>query len=176
MKRPLKVEIGFGTGDFLVETARKEPETDFIGIEIYGLGIKKLQKKIKASGIENITVQFGDAKEVLPSLPGPVEEFFINFPDPWPKKKHRKRRLIKPGLVDLLSRALAPGGRVTVATDVADYAGEALSYFEAHGSFLNLAGRMNFLNRIEGRIPTKYEKKYLLQGIRIYYLQFEKES
>jgi tRNA (guanine-N7-)-methyltransferase len=132
-----------------------------------------LLKKIETFGFKNIEILFGDAKEAVPSVPRKISEVFINFPDPWPKKKHRKRRLIKPPFVELLCKSLVPGGRVTVATDMADYAGEMLAYFEAHGSFRNLAGRMNFSNRVEGRLPTKYEKKYLAQGIRIYYLQFE---
>lgn len=173
MERPLKVEIGFGSGDFLIGMARNEPECDFIGIEIYRPGIKKLLRKVETFGTRNIRIICGDAKEIIPSMPGRVSEFFINFPDPWPKRRHRKRRLVKPPVVDLIHKSLAPGGRVTLATDMADYAGEMLCYFEAHGSFRNLAGRMNFLNRIEGRMPTKYEKKYLAQGIRVYYLRFE---
>ncbi len=173
MQRPLKIEIGFGNGIFLIEAAKKEPETDFIGIEIYRTGIKKLQRKIETEDAKNIRIIYGDAKEIIPQLPQKVSEFFINFPDPWPKKRHRKRRLIKPNMVDFLHNSLESGGKVTLATDFADYAGEMLLYFEAHGGFVNLAGRMQFLNQIEGRTPTKYEKKYLVQGIRIYYLQFE---
>jgi len=171
---PLKVEIGFGMGDFLVDMARGEPGTDFIGIDFYRPGIRRLRRKIEKFGMNNIRILAGDAREGIAVLPGPVTDFFINFPDPWPKRRHHKRRLIKPGMVDLLYRRLSiPGGCVTLATDAADYAGEMLSYFEAHGSFRNLAGRMRFLNEIAGRVPTKYEKKYRLQGIRIYYLRFE---
>ncbi len=173
MDRPLKIEIGFGTGEFLIETARSQPESDFIGVEIYKAGIRKLYKKMKTFGVDNIQVLCEDAKVAVPSLSREVSEFFINFPDPWPKRRHRRRRLIKPNMVDLLYKSLNQGGRVTLATDTPDYAGEMLSYFEAHGFFKNLAGRMRFLNRIDGRIPTKYEKKYLAQGMRIYYLQFE---
>lgn len=175
--RPLKLEIGFGNGNFLLEMAIREPECNFVGMDFYHKGIRKAITRIDKLLLKNIRVVYGDAREKVPALfqDGELNEVYINFPDPWPKKRHIKRRLIKPSFVQLLSAKLAPGGEIRIATDDEPYAREILSYFEAEPSFKNKTGQMAFLHQREDTPRTKYEKYFINAGETIYYLDFVKE-
>ena len=104
-KHPLNLEIGFGMGDFLIAMAKREPNSNFVGIDFSQDGIQKLLARIHFSQLKNIRVVFGDAREKLSYLFNAEElnSIYINLPDPWPKKRHIKRRLIQPELVKQLS-------------------------------------------------------------------------
>ncbi len=96
-RQPIKLEIGFGMGDFLVEIAAREPHYNFIGIDFYHKGIRKLMNRIRNLGLNNIRVVHGDVRNKIPLLfqDGTLDTIYINFPDPWPKKRHKKRRCQK---------------------------------------------------------------------------------
>ena len=174
--QPLKLEIGFGTGNFLIEMAAQEPRSNFIGMDFYHKGIRKLMTRKKKLQLENIRVAYGDVRIKIPLLfkDGELETVYINFPDPWPKKRHTKRRLIKPDFVKLIGQKLAPEGRIYLATDFEVYAMEMLEYFNSEPLFQNQAPGSGFLGIREDLPKTKYEKNFINAGHKIYYLEFSR--
>ena len=121
---PLVVEIGFGNGLFFLRQAERNPEVNLIGIELSWRWVHHLAKRLDAAGLAHVRLIHGEAQVALQHLfsSNSICEIFINFPDPWPRKRHHSRRLIQPELVDLLHDRLAPSGQVTIATDHPDYA------------------------------------------------------
>ena len=173
-RQPIKLEIGFGMGDFLIEMAAREPHNNFIGIDFYHKGIRKLMTRIRNLGLNNIRVVHGDVRNKIPLLfqDGALDTIYINFPDPWPKKRHKKRRLIKPEFVKLLAQKLVPMGRVCLATDSGTYAQEMLEYFNACSLFQNMDRKSGFLGD-RGDLPkTKFEKSFIYAGDKIHYLEY----
>jgi tRNA (guanine-N7-)-methyltransferase len=173
---PLKLEIGFGMGDFLIAMAKREPDSNFIGIDFSQNGIQKLLARIRSSKLKNIRVVFGDVREKLPPLfqSEELNSVYINLPDPWPKKRHFKRRLIKPELVNLIAQKLAPKGRVYLATDSESYAMEILEYFNAEYSLQNVNQEKGISYERKHLPKTKYEKSFLYAGDKIHYLEYLK--
>ena len=121
---PLGVEIGFGMGQTLLDWAETHPELNLIGIEVYDPGIGALLAGIERLGLTNLRVLRGDAEELLETKfhPASLAQIHIWFPDPWPKKRHHKRRLIQPAFAALLADRLVSGGTLSIATDWAPYA------------------------------------------------------
>ena len=158
--QPIKLEIGFGMGDFLIEMATREPHSNFVGIDFSQNGIRKIMARIKNLQLNNIRVVYGDVREKIPLLfeNGELDTVYINFPDPWPKKRHFKRRLIKPALVKLIARKLAPAGHVYLATDSEPYALEILEYFNAEPLLQNVNPEPGFFADRDHLPKTKYEK------------------
>jgi len=175
-RAPLVVEVGFGNGQFLADMARNRPGTDFVGIELYGKGIEKLVRRLEREDIGNVRIVKGEALAVLRARfgPGEVAEVHLNFPDPWPKKRHHKRRLVGPALPVALFACLPPGGQVRLATDDACYALQMKDVFEAHPGFANVAGPHRFGDPEPGRIATKYERKFGALGHAIRHLHFRR--
>lgn len=173
---PVVLEIGFGTGSFLLDMAVQHPDHNLIGMDFYHKGIRRLFTRMSRYGLTNIRVAYGDAKEKIPFLfrEGELTEIYINFPDPWPKKRHHKRRLIKPPVVRSFWEKLVPEGRLRLATDFEDYAMEMLEVLGADPGFHNLHPDPGFTNHREDVPRTKYEKNFLNQGKKIYYLDFVK--
>ena len=174
---PLKLEIGFGNGTFLIDMAIREPQSNFIGMDFYHKGIRKVITRMDRLHLKNIRVAYGDAGEKIPILfkEGELDEVFINFPDPWPKKRHHKRRLIKPDFVEQLAGKLAPQGKIRIATDFASYAQEILEIIQADSHFRNIHQSRGFLHERNDVPKTKYEKAFLDAGKKIYYFEFSKE-
>lgn len=165
--QPLVVEIGFGNGDYLIHLARTQPRCNILGFEISGQSLDKAEAKIDKLRLENARVIHGRAETALAHLLAPesVRAFHINYPDPWFKKRHQRRRLIKRDTVDLLTSRLASGGRLLLATDIfayAEMAHEILS--ETRG--LSNAFDAPWVYEIEGRLRTKYELKGYREGRR----------
>ncbi|MFW5729671.1 MAG: tRNA (guanosine(46)-N7)-methyltransferase TrmB, partial [Spirochaetota bacterium] len=131
--RTLILEIGFGMGRTTARLAESRRDTNFLGVEVYRPGVGKLLHEIERRGLSNIRIIQDDAVEVLRSVI--VEPLFdgmyIFFPDPWPKKRHHKRRLLRPGIVEILRERLRMGGYLYVTTDRQDYAQQILSVLEA---------------------------------------------
>ena len=173
---PLKLEIGFGMGSFLIEMAAQEPRTNFIGMDFYHKGIRKLMTRIKKLQLENIRMAYGDVRFKAPLLfkDGELETVYINFPDPWPKKRHIKRRLIKPDFVKLIGQKLAPEGKIYLATDSETYAVEMLEYFNSEPLFQNQGPVSGFLKSREDLPKTKYEKNFINAGHKIFYLEYSR--
>jgi len=173
---PLKLEIGFGTGNFLIEMAIREPGSNFVGLDFYHKGIRKIITRINKLKLENIRIVYGDAREKIPQIfkDNEIKEAFINFPDPWPKKRHIKRRLIKPQFIKSLSQKLEKNGEIHIATDSKNYAQEILVNFQTESSLLNKNGKLGYLDKRDGRPKTKYEKNFLSLGENIFYMDFIK--
>jgi len=160
------LEIGFGNGEALCEAAAAEPDTDFIGIEVHGPGVGRLLKDAAAAGIGNLRVFQQDAVEVLDRAIAAhsIDEVRLFFPDPWPKKKHHKRRLLQPDFAARVRRVLVPGGRLHMATDWPDYAEHMLAVMEAAPGWRNLAGQGCYSERPDSRTLTHFEKRGLRLG------------
>ena len=174
---PIKLEIGFGNGSFLIDIAIQEPQINFVGMDFYHKGIRKVITRMDRLHLKNIRVVYGNATEKIPFLfeEGELSEVFINFPDPWPKKRHHKRRLIQPEFAETLASKLEPGGRIRIATDFESYALEILEVLEAHPGFTNAHQDLKFLHERGGIPKTKYEKNFLNAGKKIFYFEFLKE-
>jgi tRNA (guanine-N7-)-methyltransferase len=173
---PLVVEVGFGNGGFLADLAQTRPEADFVGIELYGKGIVKLCRRLERDGTENVRIVKGDAIRVLAERfgRGQVHEVHVNFPDPWPKTRHHKRRLVGPAFPVVLFPRLAPGADLFLATDHEGYALQMMEVLEAHPGFVNAAGPFTFIYHVPGRTPTKYERKFGALGATIRHLHFRR--
>ena len=158
---PLVLEIGFGDGEALVHTALQDPDRDFIGAEVYTPGVGHCLMRIEQEQLENVRLCQEDAVELLKHkfADHGLDEIRLFFPDPWPKKKHHKRRIINPAFAHLISRKLRPGGRLHFATDWAPYADWALEVLEACPSLRNIAGPGQFMARPENRLVTKFERR-----------------
>lgn len=159
-RAPRMLEIGFGTGDALLAYAQAHPEHDCLGIEVHRPGVGHFMLRAATSGLNNVRVLCHDAVEVL-RLQIPAESLaavHVFFPDPWPKKRHHKRRLIQPSLVDLVARALQPNGVLRLATDWEDYALQMHSIMGAHTSFTGL-GNDGQVERPTERPLTRFERR-----------------
>jgi tRNA (guanine-N7-)-methyltransferase len=165
-RAPLVVEIGFGAGDHLLASASSRPDHDFLGIEVHRPGVGRVLQQAEKLELSNLRVLCHDAVEVLRDfLPaGAVDEVTIFFPDPWPKKRHHKRRLVQPEFAALLARALRAGGRLRLATDWADYARHMLEVMQAAPDFANLSAGGGAIPRPADRPLTRFESRGLRLG------------
>jgi tRNA (guanine-N7-)-methyltransferase len=136
---PLVVEIGSGMGETTAQIAAEHPEADFIAVEVHGPGVGSLLNRIELEKLANLRVVRHDAVEVLRHMipPGSLSALHIFFPDPWPKKRHHKRRLVQPGFVALAAEKLASGGLVHLATDWPEYAEQMAAVFSENDFFEN---------------------------------------
>src|SRR3954453_22599242 len=154
---PRLIEIGFGNGEALIEFAKSHPEIDCIGIEVHRPGVGHLLLDAQALELKNVRVISHDAVEVLEKLaPESISFVHIFFPDPWPKKRHHKRRLIQPAFVRLLASRLAAGATLHCATDWEPYAEQMLAVLAAEPSLVNAAPG-GFADRPSTRPLTKFE-------------------
>jgi len=167
----LTLEIGFGNGSSLAEMARAEPEHNFLGVEVYRPGVGKLLLEAEKAGLNNLRVSLLDAHEVVQNRlhPASLDRILIFFPDPWPKKKHLKRRLIQPDFVDLMTTRLKPGGIMHVATDIESYAEHTQEVLNGCRVLENTAPSGSYVRRPSYRPITKYE----LRGTRLGHSVFD---
>jgi tRNA (guanine-N7-)-methyltransferase len=172
------MEIGFGGAEHLVWQARNSPHVGIIGCEVFEDGIVKAAAAVEELALANVRLSASDAREVLRWLPASsLQRVYILFPDPWPKKRHLKRRLVTKGLVDLLARVMAPGGELRFATDIGDYAGGMLKAVAAQGSFRWQAdGPSDWRERGTDWPGTRYEAKARAEGRRCYFFRFLKDE
>ena len=160
---PLILEIGFGGGEHLVAQAAAHPDARFIGVEPFLNGVASCLRHIEESGVQNVRLHQGDARDVIARLPeASLDLVYILFPDPWPKTRHWKRRLIQREFLDELARVLKPGGEVRFATDWAHYAAWTLDLFTHDPRFTWGAERASdWREPWLGHVPTRYEQKRL---------------
>ncbi|MDX1431654.1 MAG: tRNA (guanosine(46)-N7)-methyltransferase TrmB [Gammaproteobacteria bacterium] len=172
-RAPRDLEIGFGMGHALIDMASAHPERDYLGIDVYEPGIGATLAAIAEHGLTNVRLMRGDANvlvaETLP--PRSLASVMIFFPDPWPKKRHHKRRLVQPEFVRLIGSRLAPGGTLHLATDWEEYALHMLCVLEASEGFVMLGGE-DFRAAGGGRPRTKFERRGERLGHRIWDLHF----
>ncbi|WP_106476605.1 tRNA (guanosine(46)-N7)-methyltransferase TrmB [Phytohalomonas tamaricis] len=158
---PRVVEIGFGMGASLFTQAENHPETDFIGIEVHPPGVGKLLDELDKHGLTNVRIYREDALRVLAeAIPeASIDTLQLFFPDPWPKKKHHKRRIVQPAFVELVRSRLKPGGQFHMATDWEAYAEHMAEIMEAAPGFENTSTQGAFVPRPEFRPLTKFEAR-----------------
>ncbi|MEJ2681316.1 MAG: tRNA (guanosine(46)-N7)-methyltransferase TrmB [Gammaproteobacteria bacterium] len=173
---PLVLEVGFGDGRSLVAMAQAHPQHRFIGIEVHKPGVGAILQHIEAEGVENVRVYLEDAHEVLQhAIPSNVvDRFQLYFPDPWPKKRHHKRRFVREELMQLVRDRLRPGGVFHMATDWEPYAKEALTFLNAFDGLDNVAEDEGFVPRPTWRPLTKFEQRGLKLGHGVWDLLFVK--
>ena len=168
------LEIGSGKGDFLIQMATKYPELTFIGVEKNVTCAGITAKKISESGLTNTKIIFEDAINVLPNLnSGSVKTIFLNFSDPWPKKRHHKRRLTSNIFLDSYYRVLAKGGRLIFKTDNVDLFNDSLEYF-TESKFKLISQTNNYDGKDEFDACTEYERNFRDQDIKISRVIYEK--
>jgi tRNA (guanine-N7-)-methyltransferase len=172
----LGIEIGFGMGQALVAWAQEAEDWNLLGIDVYQPGIGALLLGVEHAGLGNIRVLADDARRALAECisPGSVDEIRIFFPDPWPKKRHHKRRLIQSEFVASMARCLAPGARLLLATDWEDYAQSMLRVMTAAPDFRNLSPSASFSTRPNARPLTRFEARGLRLGHSVWDLAYEK--
>ncbi len=173
---PRLLEIGFGTGDALAAYAAAHPETDCIGIEVHRAGVGHLLLHAHTQRLTNLRVIAHDAVEVLDrQLPAAsLAAIHIFFPDPWPKKRHHKRRLIQPTFVASLLRALSAGGELRLATDWQPYAEHMLGVLKQFPALENLAASAGYAERLDERPVTRFERRGERLGHSVWDLRFRK--
>jgi tRNA (guanine-N7-)-methyltransferase len=173
--RPVWLEVGFGGGEHMMHQAVANPGVGIIGAEPYINGVAMLLGKIRRAGASNIRVHPGDARDLMDVLPdGSIEKAFLLYPDPWPKKKHHRRRFVTPEHLEPLHRVLANGAEFRIATDIPDYVRQALEEVPKAG-FEWLAERAeDWRTPWSDWISTRYEQKALREGRVPHYLTFRR--
>jgi tRNA (guanine-N7-)-methyltransferase len=161
---PTILEIGFGMGETTQKIAQLRADEDFLGVEVFNAGVGALLKRIEESGVSNIRIIQHDAVEVVQNMiaPDSLAGVHIYFPDPWPKKRHHKRRLVRPEFVALLASRIKPGGYIHCATDWEDYAGQMLEVLSGEALLHNTS--TDYAPKPEYRPQTKFETRGLRLG------------
>lgn len=171
--KPLWIEIGFGGGEHLVHMAKTYPDVGIIGCEPFINGVAMLLGKIRAAGVTNLAVHPGDARDLFDVIPeGTVQKAFLNYPDPWPKKRHHRRRFVTPDHLEPLHRIMAPGAEFRVATDIEDYVRQTLQEVPKAGFEWTAEGPEDWRTPPSDWISTRYEQKALREGRTPHYLTF----
>jgi tRNA (guanine-N7-)-methyltransferase len=158
---PVILEIGFGDGEALFTSAANNPHIDHLGIEIHEPGVGHLLMLLERAGLTNVRIIARDAVEILDAnlAPASIDVVRVLFPDPWPKKRHHKRRLVQHTFVDAVARALKPGGLLHLATDWADYAEHIAEVMAPSERFRLLPAAEAAADPFSARPPTKFERR-----------------
>jgi tRNA (guanine-N7-)-methyltransferase len=174
---PLIVEIGSGNGHFLVEVAIKNPHKNFIGTEILGGRARKFYSKVQKRELKNIAIFKGDARQFVWEFlhEETVEEFIILFPDPWPKRKHHKHRLLTQPFINMLKQRLIEGGTITISTDNEDYRDWIIEGFKKTGGFKNLF-QEGFSQWPEHYPESLFKERFRKMQRPVYFSQYRKIS
>ena len=170
------LEIGFGRGEFLLDMAAKAPEVDFVGIEVSFKRTLKMARKVARAKLSNVRLLEGPAETALPEVfpPGSLDEIWVNFSDPWPKVRHGHRRVIQPAFVANAAQALAPDGRLYLATDDVPYAHQMNEVLRAQDALQNCYAPWPFLPEVEGRMQTGYEEQWRAEGRPMHFFTYAK--
>jgi tRNA (guanine-N7-)-methyltransferase len=176
--REVWLEIGFGAGEHLIEQAKANPDIGVIGCEPFLNGVVAALAGLKRERLSNVLLRRGDAQAVIEAAPDAFfSRVFILYPDPWPKRRHHKRRVIAAGMIEALARVMRGGAELRFATDVDDYAGWTLARFLASAHFRWTASSADDWRRPwpEWR-PTRYEAKARCEGRQSVYLTFSRRE
>ena len=172
--RPLEVEIGFGGGEHLAAQAAARPETGFIGCEPFLNGVVSALGHLRDGGHANVRLHMGDALTVLDRLPdASLSRVYLLHPDPWPKARHAKRRMVNPGPLDLIAAKLKPGAEFRLGTDDPIYCRWAMMVMNGRRDFAWQAEHpADFLTRPADWPETRYERKARRQGHEVWYFRY----
>lgn len=175
-RAPCWLEIGFGDGEGLLDAAAARPDVDFLGIEVHDPGVGRALRGIEARGLTNVRVLHGDAVIALHDriAPDTLDRVMLFFPDPWPKKRHNKRRIVQPAFVSLVASRLAVGGQFHCATDWVPYAEHMMEVLEAEPALTNAAGPHAWSAPGSRGFETRFERRGLRLGHEVRDLIFER--
>ncbi|MQA17023.1 MAG: tRNA (guanosine(46)-N7)-methyltransferase TrmB [Pseudonocardiaceae bacterium] len=176
-RAPIVLEVGSGMGESTAAVAAAHPELDHLAVEVYKPGLAQLLLRIEATGIDNLRLLRGDALDLLARhvAPGTLREVRAFFPDPWPKRRHHKRRLVAPGFVALVASRLEAGGAMHLATDWEGYAEQMLAVCEAEPGLRNVSAQ-GWLPRPDWRPVSKFEQRALDEGRVVRDLRFTRRE
>jgi tRNA (guanine-N7-)-methyltransferase len=172
----LVAELGFGRGEFLMHLAREAPDRAHVGVEISSKRVLRVARRLARTELGNVRLVDAAAEGALRELfrPGSLEAVWINFSDPWPKKRHQRRRLVQPELVAAIADRLAPGGTLHVATDDADYADHIDAVLRGEPRLENAFHPAAWLPEVPGRKPTAYELEWRAEGRALCFWDYRK--
>ena len=175
-KNKIFLEIGFGSGEIIFKEAKKNPNNIYIGIEYYRRGVTQLLKKIEDYSLKNIKIFHGDAHKFLEKLSGIFfDEVWLFFPDPWPKKRHEKRRFIQKESISKFYEIIKPEGSLYISSDDKSYIAWTLSLFNQNDKFEWLAEyHLDWEKPYENYYGSRYEEKGIKKGRKPYFLKFKK--
>ena len=173
--KPLWLEVGFGGGEHLVHMAARYPQVEIIGCEPFVNGIAMLLGKIRQAEVANLALHPGDVRDLFDVLPkGCLAKVFLNYPDPWPKARHHRRRFVTQDYLQPLARCMAPGAELRVATDIPDYVRQTLEEVPVAG--FDLFRQTGPGEAWEDWLSTRYEQKALREGRSPHYLTFQRRA
>ena len=175
-RKPLEVDVGCGKGRFLTAKARKQPDRNFLGIDRLLVRLRKVDRKLTRHTLTNVRLLRIEAAYAVQHLlpPDSVSVFYILFPDPWPKRRHHRRRFVTAEFLAPLARVLAPGAEFRVATDIPDYVRQTLEEVPRHGFDWLAEGPGDWRRPWDDWLPTRYERKALREGRAPHYLTFRR--
>ncbi len=175
-ENPLALEIGCGIGDFMAKTAADFPDRNFIAIDYYNKGCNKTCKRLEKHGIQNVRVLRVEAREFITEQI-PEESLcavYINCPDPWPKLRHRKRRLVNSAFIEFLKGYMQPGADFYFATDFEDYGEDVAQFMPQQQGFQNMQSPDLSRHDLEGYHRSKYMLKFMAEGKNIHFVHYRK--
>lgn len=173
--RPVWLEIGFGGGEHMVHQAAQNPDVGIIGCEPYMNGVGMLLAKIREAGTDNVKVHPGDVRNLFDVLPPEsLDKAFLLYPDPWPKKRHHRRRAVTPEYLEPLMRVLKPGAEFRVATDIPDYVRQTMIEVPKAGFEWLAEGPADWREPWGDWMSTRYEQKALREDRVPHYMTFRK--
>jgi len=173
---PLALEIGCGTGHFILQRAAQQPGTDFLAIDIYNKGCLKTCRKLDAAGVNNVRVMRVEARELLVKAipPASLQAIYINCPDPWPKLRHRDRRLVNRDFLALALHRLLPDGDLIFSSDCHDYAEQVATALATLPGFTNQL-EQPYVGQLPGYPLSKYMRRFLGQGLPLHFIHHRRD-
>lgn len=175
-KRPLALEIGCGIGDFIAKTAADFPDRNIIALDYYNKGCDSTCRRLERHGVTNVRVVRMEARQFIYERlqKDSLSAVYINCPDPWPKKRHRKRRLVNRQFVEFIREYIAPGGELFFATDFVDYGMEVAGMMPGVAGLENALSPDLFRHELAGYHLSKYMQKFMAEGKSIYFVHYRK--
>jgi tRNA (guanine-N7-)-methyltransferase len=180
LPRPLRLvlEIGFGRGEFLADLAARAPDVAHVGVEMSWKRVLKMARRLARGELANVRLVHGLGEQVVDEAiaPGSLDAVWINFSDPWPKKRHHRRRLVQPALVAALAERLRPGGVLHVATDDGGYAEHIDAVLAAEPRLANDFAPDRWRAEVPGRMPTAYELEWRAEGRPLHFWSYRRRA
>ena len=177
-ERLLRVEVGIGNSPFLLDVRHLEPDFSYLGLEYMKKRVLKFLLRVNASGVGNVRVAREGAEVVLRNgiAAGELDHLFVNFPDPWPKRRHAKNRFVQPRTIADVLKSLRVGGGLSLKTDSPHYASQMLRVLDEFSPLENLSGRGRFSCEPRYPFPTPFELQFRQRGLRVYHLEYTRVS